>query len=79
MTVEALAALVIDACEAEGVEHMVTGAFACSFYGIPRSTKDVDVVVSLTGGSAIERIVFRLEPIAEFDPQAPVGRFTSAS
>ena len=63
MTVEALAALVIDACESEGVEHMVTGAFAVSFYGIPRSTKDVDVVISLSGGSAIERIVARLDPI----------------
>lgn len=43
MTVEALAAAVVAACEAEGVEHMITGAFAYSLYGIPRSTKDVDV------------------------------------
>ena len=28
MTVEQLAAMVIDACEAEQVEHMLTGAFA---------------------------------------------------
>lgn len=40
MTVEELAAAVIDACEAEKIDHMVTGAFASSFYGIPRSTKD---------------------------------------
>ncbi len=76
MTVEALAALVIDACESEGVEHMVTGAFAVSFYGIPRSTKDVDVVISLSGGSAIERIVARLDPIVLFDPQIQFDTLT---
>jgi hypothetical protein len=76
MTVEALAALVIDACEAEGVEHMLTGAFATSFYGIPRSTKDVDVVVGLAGGSAIERIISRLGPEVEFDPQIQFDTLT---
>lgn len=41
MKVEELATAVVDACEAKGVEHMLTGAFATSVYGIPRSTKDV--------------------------------------
>jgi hypothetical protein len=45
MNVEQLAAAVIDACEEAGVEHMLTGAFATSVYGVPRSTSDVDVVV----------------------------------
>ena len=47
MTIEHLAAVVLDACEKEGVDHMLTGAFAHGLYGIPRSTKDVDVVLSL--------------------------------
>jgi hypothetical protein len=45
MTIEQLAAVVLDACEQEGVEHMLTGAFAHGLYGIPRSTKDIDVVL----------------------------------
>ena len=49
MTVEALAAAVIAACEAEGVEHMLTGAFAYSLHGLPRSIKDAAVVLSLAG------------------------------
>jgi hypothetical protein len=50
MTVEQLAAAVIDACEAAGVDHMLTGAFATSLYGVPRSTSDVDVVVDAAAG-----------------------------
>lgn len=76
MTVEFLAALVIDACEAEGVEHMVTGAFAPGFYGIPRSTKDVDVVISLSSGSAIDRLLVRLDPQVTFDPQVQFDTLT---
>jgi hypothetical protein len=76
MNVEELAALVIDACEAEGIEHMVTGAFATGFYGIPRSTKDVDVVLSLAGGSAIECMMARLDPHVAFDPRIQFDTLT---
>jgi hypothetical protein len=44
MNVERLAVVVIDACEAERIGHMLTGAFASSYYGVPRSTSDVDLV-----------------------------------
>jgi len=69
MTVEKLAALVIDACEQEKVDHMLTGAFAHGLYGIPRSTKDVDVVLSLTGDDPIRRVAQRLSEVVEFEPQ----------
>ena len=42
MTVEDLAKLVITACAAESLDYLMTGAFAFGYYGIPRSTKDVD-------------------------------------
>ena len=45
MTIETLGAAVLAACEAAGVDHLLTGAFAYSYYGIPRSTKDADFVV----------------------------------
>lgn len=76
MTVEALAAAVIDACEAEGVDHMVTGAFAYSFYGIPRSTKDVDMVLSLADGDPILTVAKRLSPLVEFDNQVQFDTLT---
>ncbi len=76
MSIEELAAVVVAACEAEGVEHMVTGAFATSYYGIPRSTKDVDVVLSVSGGSALSRVVARLQVDVEFDPQIQFDTLT---
>lgn len=36
---------VIDALEAQGVPYMVVGSFSTNYYGIPRSTKDADLVV----------------------------------
>lgn len=76
MTIERLAAAVIDACTAEGVEHMVTGAFASSFYGIPRSTKDVDVVLNLAGADPIARVAARLESLVLFDRQVQFDTLT---
>jgi hypothetical protein len=76
MTVEELAIAVIEACESEGVEYMVTGAFAFSLYGIPRSTKDVDVVLSLAGQDPIWRVVRRLDLQVHFDPQIQFDTLT---
>ncbi len=62
MPIAELALAVIEACEAEEVEHMLTEAFATSLYGIPRSTKDVDVVVGMNGADPIMRVAMRLKP-----------------
>lgn len=71
MTIEQLAAAVIDACEAAGVDHMLTGAFATSVYGVPRSTSDVDVVVDVVvdalAGEPIQRVVTGLATIDRLD------------
>ncbi|MFM2241331.1 MAG: hypothetical protein RLZ97_186, partial [Verrucomicrobiota bacterium] len=63
MTIEELACVVPDACESEQVEHMLTGAFAHGLYGIPRSTKDVDVVLSITASNSMMKVVERLAGI----------------
>jgi len=76
MTVEQLAAMVIAACEQEGVEHMLTGAFAHGLYGIPRSTKDVDVVLSLIGANPFQRVTQRLSEIVEFEQQIQFDTLT---
>ncbi len=61
MNVETLAKLVVVACQDEQVDYMMAGAFAYGVYGIPRSTKDVDVVVSITDPGLIDRVIKRLE------------------
>lgn len=76
MTIEQLGGVVVEACESEGADHMVTGAFACGLYGIPRSTKDFDVVVSLAGGDAIRQVSARLADTVEFDPQIQFDTLT---
>jgi len=76
MNLDELAALVIDAFEAEGIEYMFTGAFAYNLYGIPRATNDIDVVVSIAGENPVQRIVSRLSPAIKFDPQIQFDTLT---
>ena len=76
MTVEQLATAVLDDCEAANVDHMLTGAFAHGLYGIPRSTKDVDVVLSLATGDPIREVVVRLAGVVEFEPQVQFDTLT---
>lgn len=76
MTIEQLAAAVLDACEQAGVDHMLTGAFAHGLYGIPRSTKDVDVVLSLASGDPIQEVVTRLAGVVEFERQVQFDTLT---
>ena len=38
---------VVDALESIGIPYMVTGSIASSFYGEPRMTRDIDIVVAV--------------------------------
>jgi hypothetical protein len=76
MMIEQLACAVLDACEAVQVDHMLTGAFAHGLYGIPRSTKDVDVVLSITAGDSIMKVVKQLEGIVKFESQVQFDTLT---
>ena len=40
--------LVVEALDSSGIPHMLTGSFASSFHGTPRSTQDLDIVISPT-------------------------------
>jgi hypothetical protein len=42
---------VLQALESAGVPYMLTGSFASSFHGAPRTTQDVDIVIAPTLGS----------------------------
>ena len=37
---------VTGALEAVGIPYMLTGSFASSYYGMPRATQDIDIVIS---------------------------------
>jgi hypothetical protein len=50
-SVEATIQRVLLALESAGVPYMLTGSFASSFHGSPRTTQDVDVVIAPTLGS----------------------------
>jgi hypothetical protein len=38
--------------ETAGIAYMVTGSFAANYYALPRMTRDIDLVVELSGGDA---------------------------
>lgn len=76
MTIDEIAKLVVEACNSENVEYMVTGAFAFNMYGIPRATNDFDVVIGLAGEYPIRRIVARLQEVIAFDPQIQFDTLT---
>jgi len=76
MTIEKLARLVIEACQAENVEHMLTGALAHGLYGVPRSTRDVDIVVDFMGRDPLERIAQRLQGEVDFQEQVEFDTLT---
>ena len=47
MTQEEVLKDVLDLLDENGVEYMIVGSIASSFWGEPRSTQDADVVVAL--------------------------------
>lgn len=76
ITVEHLANLAISACEATDAPYMLTGALAYNYYAIPRSTKDVDIVVNITEPGTMQRIIHLLEPQIIFNPQVQFDTIT---
>ncbi len=55
---------------------MVTGAFAYNYYGIPRSTKDVDLVIDVSAPQSMNHIIARLEPEIRFASQVQFDTLT---
>lgn len=76
ITVEHLANLAISACETTGAAYMLTGPLAYNYYAIPRSTKDVDIVVNITEPGTMLRVIQKLEPQIIFSPQVQFDTIT---
>lgn len=78
MNLYELAARVIEALEAEGIPHMVVGALSSSVFGIPRATKDVDIVLQLQTREPLRRLEARLADVVTFDPQVTFETLTGS-
>ena len=76
ITVEYLANVAISACEAVQAPYMLTGALAYNYYAIPRSTKDVDIVVSLSGPEVMAKIMDLMNPNIIFSSQIQFDTIT---
>ena len=58
------------------VPYMLVGSYSSNYYGIPRSTKDADLVINLDHADS-EKLFSSLPPDLEFDPQASFEMVTS--
>jgi len=78
MNLYELAASVIEALEAEDIPYMVVGALSSSVFGIPRATKDVDIVLQLQTREPLQRLQARLVDVVEFNPQITFETLTGS-
>ncbi|HXJ55820.1 MAG TPA: hypothetical protein VNU68_04070 [Verrucomicrobiae bacterium] len=76
MTLEALATKVVEAAESAGVDFMAVGAIAAGAYGVPRSTRDVDLLVAVNVAGGLGALIVNLEPFVEFDSQVVFDTLT---
>jgi hypothetical protein len=63
MTLDDLAARLVELLDATGVPYMVVGSVASSFYGEPRMTRDLDIVIDPEPAN-LRRLVAALEAAA---------------
>ena len=59
MTPDEAVAAVLAALDAAGIPYMLVGSLASNFHGIPRSTRDADLVVQL-GAGGLQRLAAEL-------------------
>ncbi|MFA6434267.1 MAG: nucleotidyltransferase [Elusimicrobiales bacterium] len=64
MSQQELLKKVVKALDENMIDYMITGSVASSFYGVPRSTHDIDVVVAI-GKADVERLAGSF-PAGEF-------------
>jgi hypothetical protein len=73
---EELAVRVIEAAEIERVDFMAVGAIAAGAYGVPRSTRDVDLLVSIEIPANVAALISRLSEFVTFDAQVSFDTLT---
>lgn len=55
---------------------MVVGAIAAGAYGVPRSTKDIDLLVAVHAGQELDLLRRHLAAVVVFDPQVMFDTLT---
>ncbi len=68
MKAEEIVRRVFEACDAVGIPYVLVGSFASNVYGIARSTKDADFVLSTEPGQ-FSQLMTALGPNFSRDPQ----------
>ncbi|MBS4016104.1 MAG: hypothetical protein KGZ86_06715 [Candidatus Latescibacteria bacterium] len=48
MTFEQLTELVVSNLQKSNIQYMLTGALAINYYGVPRMTHDIDIIIQIT-------------------------------
>lgn len=76
MKLPELAHVVLDAIEEVGLNFMMVGAIAAGAYGVPRATRDLDLVVEFDQADCLSEFLAKLNPILEFDQQAVFDTMT---
>jgi len=77
MTADQALLAVIDALERLGSPYVLVGSLATNFHGIPRSTRDADIVVSL-GASTLDRLADLFVPDLWIQPQTSFETVTGS-
>lgn len=76
MNLNELACAIFNTAESLGIPHMAVGAVAAGAYGIPRATKDIDLLVSIDVKKSIRQLMDALGEWVEFEPQAQFDTIT---
>jgi hypothetical protein len=69
MTIEEAAVTVVGALRQNGIPHMLVGALSSNYYGIPRNTKDADIVIDLPNRGALNALASSMGELFTLDPQ----------
>lgn len=62
-TFEGLVRRIVNSFNAIGLDYVFTGALAASYYGFPRTTMDIDVIVKVARGEAHSRLAKALKEV----------------
>ena len=76
MTLEEAAGRMLGALTSAGIPHMLVGGFTTNFYGIPRATKDVDIVIRLADRRQLTAVASALGSDFHFDTQVTFETLT---
>lgn len=76
MNIVEYAIRIFECADTLGVPYMAVGAIAAGTYGIPRATKDVDLLVSIDAQNGVNQLISGLEDFIEFDQQPQFDTIT---